>query len=53
MGFQRDPKSDINHPRRIYSDGCHEGDTMDVGFIVGSPTAEAERTAAAFRTVDM
>ena len=26
---------------------------MDVGFIVGSPTAEAERTAAAFRTVDM
>ena len=40
-------------PTIVYSDGCHEGDTMDVGFIVGSPTAEAERTAAAFRTVDM
>ena len=40
-------------PVILYSDGCHEDETMDVGFIVGRPKPEAYDTAAAFRTVDM
>jgi hypothetical protein len=43
----------LEPPTIVYSDGCHEGDTMDVGFIVGSPTSEAENTPATSRTVDM
>ena len=36
-------------PVVLYTDGCHEGDTMDVGFIAGLPLPAAESTPAAQR----
>ena len=40
-------------PAIVYSDGCHEGDTMDVGYIVGTPRPEAYHVTATSRTADM
>ena len=38
-------------PVIVYTDGCHEGDTMDVGYLVATPRASAFAKQARDRTV--